>query len=61
MFEKFVNYPVSVETDVGEITGVLTRVDTRMYGRSVLQVHAFVGHEWYIIFRWIAVKTGRSS
>lgn len=60
MLKPFLNYAVVIETPAGQVVGVLTRAHTGRR-RWILQVHAFVGADWYVITDWRALKTARSS
>jgi hypothetical protein len=62
MLERFLNQPVIVETQAGQVVDVLTRAHMGIHDRWILQVHAFVGMDrWVLIKTWSALKTARSS
>jgi len=62
MLEHFLNLPVCVQTEMGEVIGILVSAEVNEYGEvGVLVVRGFVGDRWAVIKSWIVVKSGRSS
>lgn len=62
MLKPFVNYPVVIETEVGQVVGVLVDAEVSWHnGVGNLLVHEFYGDRWFIVQTWSALKTARSS
>jgi hypothetical protein len=58
---EFVNSPVVIETEMGEISGVLVDLAPSFHGGpGSLAIYTFRG-DWVIVKVWSALKTARSS